>query len=131
MIKDKAIEPTAATPQNAIPLEIVTALSLTSAVVASVQPGYAFEVVKVEDFARTVTATITYDCKVGTMSVLAATATPVAATRTTRTLATSRASRRGTSSSALTVELTTNGTGAATNMKVTVWIRPYPLNGEV
>ncbi len=131
MINDKAIEPTAATPRTAIPLEVVTALSLTSAVVASVQPGYAFEVVKVEDYARTVTATISYDCKIGSTSVLSATATPVAATRTTRTLATSRATRRGTSTSAINIELTTNGTGAAVNMKVTVWIRPYPLNGEV
>lgn len=130
MIQDKAIEPTANIRLQPITCAFVTAISQTSTKALGIIPGYAFEVEKVEVWASGVTATITADVKIGTTSVLTGAVTPVAGTATAGTLTTSRATRRGTRTSQLNFEYTTNGTGVGTNMKVTAWVRAYPLNGE-
>lgn len=93
-------------------------------------PGFNFYVERVEVFAKTVTATISVDVLIGTVSVLASAITPVADTPTAGTLATAAASRRGTSTDELRLRYTTNGTGAATDLRVRVWLRPRPLAGE-
>jgi hypothetical protein len=85
--------------------------------------------VAVSDFARTVTATISYVIKIGSRVALSAT-TPVAATETARTLSTTLANLRGTSSEAITIELTTNASGAAVNLAVLLQIRPLGLAGD-
>jgi hypothetical protein len=56
---------------------------------------------------------------------------PVAATPTAAVLATTLAARRGSASEAIQLKYTSDGTGAATNLVVSVWIRPLPLDGEV
>lgn len=108
-----------------------TAVSQTAKVADAVKPGFAFEVVKVEVNALTVTATITVDVLIGSTSVLTGAITPVAATPTAGTLSTAIATVRGTALEAINVAYTSNGTGAATNAIVSVWIRPIPANGEV
>ena len=108
-----------------------TATSQTAKVVDGVVPGYAFEIVRVEANALTVTATITVDVQIGSTSALASAITPVAATPTVGTLSSTLANKRGTASEAINLLYTSNGTGAATNGLVSVWIRPIPQNGEV
>jgi len=98
-----------------------TAISQTAKKVDGVTPGYAFEVVSVEVNATTVAATISVDVQIGATSVLASPITPVAATPTEGTLGTSV---RGGAAAAISLLYTSNGTGAATNGFVTVWIRP-------
>lgn len=107
-----------------------TATGQTAKVPDSVTPGFAFEVVAVEANALTVTATISFDVLIGSTSCLASAITPVAATPTAGTLSTTRASRQGTSTSILKAAYTSNGTGAATNGFIAVWIRPLGMNGD-
>lgn len=108
-----------------------TATGQTGKQTDGVVPGYAFQVVKVEVNALTVTATISVDCLIGSTSVLTGAITPVAATPTAGTLSSTLANVRGTATEAINVQYTSNGTGAATNGYLSVWIRPIPLNGEI
>lgn len=94
-------------------------------------PGFAFEIVKVEVNALTVTATISVDVLIGSTSCLTGAVTPVAATPTAGTLSSTLANKRGTATEAINVQYTSNGSGAMTNGIVSVWIRPIPANGEV
>lgn len=113
------------------PFIIASAISQADVKVRGVVPGYAFEITKVEVFAKTVTATLSVQVKIGTTSALSAAVTPVADTPTAATLSTTLANKRGSSTEAINVHYTTDGTGAFTGMTVHVWIRPLPLNGEV
>jgi hypothetical protein len=108
-----------------------TAISQTGKATDSVVPGYAFEIVRVEAFALTVTATISVDVQIGAVSALASVITPVAATATVGTLSATLANKRGAATEAINLLYTSNGSGAATNGIVSVWIRPIPQNGEI
>lgn len=108
-----------------------TATGQTGKQTDGITPGFDFRVMAVEVNALTVTATITVDCLIGSTSVLSGAITPVAATPTAGTLSSTLANVCGVSTDTLNVQYTSNGTGAATNGYVTVWIRPQPLNGEV
>lgn len=107
-----------------------TAVSQTAKKTDAVTPGFPFTVEKVEAYALTVTATISVDVHIGSTSVLASTITPVADTPTAGTLSSTLANRVGDSDDILSVKYTTNGTGAATNGVVTVWIRRHGMDGE-
>lgn len=108
-----------------------TATSQTAKVADGVTIPFAFRVTRVEADALTVTAGITVDVQIGSTSVLSAAITPVAATPTAGTLSATLASVKGAANSVLSLKYTSDGTGAATNGFVTVWIRPRPLNGEI
>lgn len=131
-IKDTNILPTAKVGYECIRLQIgTTATGQTGKQTDGVVPGFDFQVVKVEVNALTVTATISVDVLIGSTSALTGAITPVAATPTAGTLSTTLANVRGSSTEAINVQYTSNGTGAATNGIVSVWIRPQPMNGEV
>lgn len=118
--------------QKAVRLQLgTTATSQTAKKTDAVTIPYDFQVVKVEVNALTVTSTISVDAKIGSTSVLTGRVTPVAATPTAGTLSTTPANTKGASGAVLSVDYTSDGTGAATNAVVTVWIRPRPLNGEL
>lgn len=108
-----------------------TATGQTSKQTDGVVPGYAFQIMRVEVNALTVTATISVDVLIASTSCLSSAITPVAATPTAGTLSTTLSNVRGTASEAINLQYTSNGTGAATNGYVSVWIRPIPLNSEV
>jgi len=108
-----------------------TATGQTAKKPDGVVPGFAFQVMRVEVNALTVTATISVDVTIGTVSVLTGAITPVAATPTAGTLSTTLTNLRGDATEAINVTYTTNGSGAATNAIVRVWIRPHPLHAEV
>jgi len=107
---------------------IVTATSQAGVLFGAVTPGYRFKVTGVKVFAVTVTATISVDVQIAGTSVLSSAVTPVAGTETAGTLSSTVANLLGTASNQLQVKLTTNGSGAATNLSVMVYIRPYPMN---
>jgi hypothetical protein len=109
----------------------VSATGQAAKLVDSVTPGFAFEIVKVEVMAVTVTANISADVQIGGTTALNAAVVPVAATPTAAVLAATLAARRGSASEAIQLKYTSDGTGAATNLVVSVWIRPLPLDGEV
>lgn len=131
-IKSKNVLP--ADPIAWVPVRLsigTTATAQTATVPDSFTPGFDFQVVKVEVNALTVTATISVDVLIGSTSCLASAVTPVAATPTAGTLSTTLASRKGSSTAIIKAAYTSDGTGAATNGVVTVWIRPQHMNGEV
>lgn len=131
-IKDKNVAKDAALALKPIQFAIGTsAISQTAKKTDAVTVGFPFEVVRVEAYALTVTATISVDVHIGATTVLAGAITPVADTPTAGVMSTTLASRRGTSTDILSLKYTSNGAGAATNAYVTVWVRPRPLNGEV
>lgn len=116
------------TVEKTLTKEIVTAVSLTSAVVFSFTPGYKFVIERIRTFCRTKTGTVTAVVKVGTRT--AASITFTAATEVAQTLSSTLANIRGSNTEAITIELTTDGTGALTNGNVTITFRPRPLAGE-
>lgn len=130
MITDKAISPTAALGRKLITVPIITAINQTATVALGMIPGFAGEVTKVEVWASAVTATISVDVAVGSTSVLTGAVTPVATTVTAGTISATPATRRFLRTDQLNIKYTTNGTGAATNLRVQVWVRPYPQAGE-
>ena len=95
----------------------------------SFKPGYAFEVLAVQHFAESVTATADYDVDIGAVSALAAHEVPVADTREDAVLATAKAARRGTAAEALNLRCTTNGSGLFVGLKVRVTIRKVGIGG--
>lgn len=137
MIKDKHIAKNAKIALSCVELAIgTTATGQTGKMPDSTVPGFAFEVERVEVNALTVTATISVDVQIGPVggtlaTCLASAITPVAATPTAGTLATSILARRGSAVDSIAALYTSDGSGAATNGRVRVWIRPVPLNGEV
>lgn len=132
MITDRKIDPAGNVAKKCLPLVLgTTAISQTGKRTDAITPGFPFKVVKVEVYALTVTATISVDVQIGSTSVLSSVVTPVADTPTAGTLSSTVANLIGSSTSIISLKYTSNGSGAATNCVVRVWIRPQPLNGEV
>lgn len=98
------------------------AVSQTALEVYEHVPGYHFEIVGFEVYAVSVTATVTFDLKIGTTSVLSAVLTPVAATAAKATIKTD-GSEYGDADDVITIQGTTNGTGDATAAQFQIWIR--------
>ena len=130
-VTDLKMHPNGKATVKTIHVPFTSATGQTDKVVRRIKPGYRFEVVEVQVDVDTVTATISANAKIGSTSVLASAITPVAATPTNGTMATSRSARRGSATSVLSLMYTSNGSGAVTNGAFLVTIRPYPLNGEV
>lgn len=80
-----------------------------AALVGSFVPGYAFEIVGVQQLTSGSSGTTkTVDVKIGTTSALAAAVTPTAGTRASASLHATASRRKGTSSSAINVHATTS-----------------------
>lgn len=115
------------------------AINLTNVAVARFKPGFKFEVVAVRANARTVNAAAVPEVRIVDaaantgQNVLTASLTPAAvasASPAEGALQSSRVLNRGGATSEIVLHLTTGGT-APVNLGVEIWIRPYPLNGEV
>lgn len=131
-IKDTNVMVGAAFAKECIVMELgASAISQAALLTDSCIPGFAFEIVKVEVMATAVTATISVDVQINGVTALNAAVVPVANVPTAGVLALTAAARRGTKLEAIQLKYTSNGTGAATNLRVRVWIRPIPAQGEV
>ena len=119
----------------------LSCLSLTVASAAASQAAvrwdavrvpHGFEVIAVDAWGKTVTATAQVDVTVNGTSILTALLTPAtgATAPASGSLVTTRSARRGAAGSEVAVKVTTNGTGAFGDLDVRVWIRPFPQNGE-
>lgn len=127
-ISDKKLLTTNHSARARLPVAVVTAINLTGAVVFSWTPGYTYQITSIKSFNRTKAGAVSAVVKVGTRT--AATVTFTAATEVASTLSTTLANIQGSATEAITIELTTDGTGALTNAFVTISMRPRPLNGE-
>lgn len=130
-VTDNKVHKDAKLSWKCIGLPLVSAVGQTDLKEGGIKPGFAFEVERVEVYAKTVAATISVDVKIGTTSVLSAAITPVADTPTAGSLASAVASIRGSATDTIFLHYTSNGTGAVTKCTVYVWIRPIPGNGEI
>lgn len=127
-VRNDDVDRDASLARRAYSVGVVTAISLTDAVVFSHTPGYRFQISKITSFCRTKAGTVTAVVKVGGRT--AASITFTAATEVDQTLSSTLADIRGSASEAITVELTTDGSGALTNGHISIEVRPYPLRGE-
>jgi hypothetical protein len=131
-VKDINVDKNAKHARECINFELgVTATGQAAKQTDSHVPGFAFEIVRVEVYALTVTAAISVDVQIAGATALNAAVVPVANTPTAAVLAAALAARRGSASEAIQLKYTSDGTGAATNLRARVWIRPLPLDGEV
>lgn len=131
-VRDKDFLSTANAGHQVLTMPIgATATSQTDLEVDEVTPGFNFEIVRVQVHATAVTATASVNVLIGSTTALTGAITPTAGNVVSGTLSTTAASRRGSSTDSIIVQYTTNGSGAITNGKVRVWVRPFPMNGEV
>jgi len=129
-VRDKNIHKDAATAKKFLVIPVITALSLTDAVIFSLVVGFAYQVTRVRSFCRTKAGTVSFKVKNATREAVAA-GTFTAATEDAQTLSTTKADVRGSSTEALTVELTTDGSGVLANGFVVIEIRPFPLEQDL
>lgn len=129
-VRNKNVSRDATIARRVLPVAIPTATSLTDAVVFSFLPGESYRLVRARSFCRTKAGTVTFKVKVGTREAVAS-GTFTAATEDAQTLSTTLANVKGSASEAITIELTTDGSGALTNGVVVLEYRPSPLANEV
>lgn len=89
--------------------------------------GWIIENVQV--YCTATAATFAVDVQISGVTVLTGTITPVAATIVQGVLA-ALAARKGLTTDSLDIVITSNGTGTATNLVVTITVRPFPLDNE-
>lgn len=131
-VKDNNLLPTAVAAQHCFTMPIgATSTGQTSLEVDEITPGFNFQIVRVQVHATAVTATASVNVLIGSTTCLAGAITPTAGNVVVGTLATAVADRRGSTTDSIVVQYTTNGSGVITNGKVRVWVRPFPMNGEV
>lgn len=126
MITDKKMDRTGLAGRHTLNFPITTATSQAALLVGAYTPGVAGNIERVSVMATAVTATITVDVQVGGVTVLTGAITPVAGTETAGTLSATLSARRFKSTDQIQVKYTSNGSGAATNLVVSVQIRGFP-----
>lgn len=130
-VVDKSIGPNAGVARKIVVLEANDVpISQTDLLKDSVLPAFGFIVEKVEVFAESVTATATFQVLIGTTALCAATA-PTAGQLDQVTLTATAAQKKGAATDALNLQVTTDGSGLFTGLKVKVHIRPFPMGGEL
>ena len=127
-IQDRNILASAGSAKQTLTVCPVTAVSKTAAVIYSFTPGYSFQIAQITTYCLTKAGTVTAAVLVGGRAT--ATLAFTAATEDIATLSTTLANLRGSTSEAITVTLTTDGTGALTFPAINIVFRPYPMNGE-
>lgn len=127
-VKDKHISKDSSVALQHLDAALVTATGLTDAVVYSFTPGYIFEIERIRSFCRAKAGTVTAVVKVGSRT--AASITFTAATEVAQTLSSTLANLQGSASEAITIELTTDGSGALTNGALIISIRPRGMHGD-
>lgn len=128
-IRDQNVHPSANFAKEVIPVRLITAISQTSVVAESYTPGNKFQIVKVSSWCSAKAGTVTAVVKVG--GRVAASVTFTAGTENVPTLSTTLANLRGSATEAITVEYTTDGTGALTNGMINIVYRPRPMAGDL
>lgn len=129
-IKDKQVHNASKFALKHLVVSLVTAISQTDLVAFKTVPGYRFQIVGVRSWNAAKAGTITYKVKASTREAVAA-GVFTAATDVAATLSTTKANLRGTSTDAVSVEYTSDGSGALTNGFVIITLRVWPMNGDL
>lgn len=115
-------------PKQPINFTLVTAISQTGVVAFKFLPGYKFRIVRARSYCLLKAGVVTGNLKVGTRTAAAITFT--SATEVALTLGT-LINTKGSATEAITIEYTTDGSGVLTNGQVHLFIRAWPLNGDI
>lgn len=129
-VKDKNVKPDAVIASDKQVVAIVTAVSQSGVVAYSYTPGYRFQLTRVRSYCRVKAGTIAGAVKVSTRTAVT-TVTFTQATEVAQTLSTTLANIQGSATDAITIEYTSDGTGALTNGFVVLEFRPLGMNGEI
>lgn len=127
-VKDINIQPSAQIAKERMTANLTTATGQTNLVAFSYTPGFRFQIVRVRSFCSGKAGTITARVLAGTRVV--ATVTFTAATENNAAVSATLANVRGSSTEAITVDYTSDGSGALTNGSVTFEVRPWPMANE-
>lgn len=103
-------------------IRLLTATSQTGVVAFVYTPGFAFEVVRVQSYCRVKAGAVSANVKVATRTSAAVTFTQ--ATEVDDAVSGTAANNRGSKTDALSLEYTTDGSGALTDGFVVIEIRP-------
>lgn len=93
-------------------------ISQTDAEIGAFRPGKRFFVEEVQVYCSAVAATATVNVKVAGTTILTGQVTPVAGSIVFGTLVSAVATQKGGATDEITVEVTTNGTGTITDLRV-------------
>lgn len=127
-VKDRNVLPSAVIASDKMAVALIVATGQSGVVSFKYTPGYAFQITRARTYCLTKAGAVAGNLKVGTRTAVALTIT--AATEVAHTLSTTLANVQGSASEAITVEYTTDGSGALTNGFVIIEFRPRPMNGE-
>lgn len=123
-ISDRHVDETAGIGLKPITVTGAIAASITAKAILNMVPGKRFIVERVEMFARLVGGGVkTLDVKIDGVTVISGAVPSFAADTHVEASLVAANLRKGGIASVLTVEPTTDATGAVTNAQVTVWIR--------
>lgn len=128
-IRNQNVDPAAQIGRERIVVPLTVAISQTGVVSAKFTPGHKYQLVSVKTYCLTKAGAVAGVLKVGGRT--AATLTLTAATEVTATLSTTLANIRGSATEAITIEYTTDGSGALTNGLVILEYRPRPMAGDL
>jgi hypothetical protein len=128
-VKDRNVLPAAAIAKRVTEAFVNPPISQASIVVFSYTPGYRFQLSRVRSFCRTKAGAVSFVVKVGGRSAVAA-GTLTAATEVAQTLSTTLANLQGSTTEAITIEMTTDGSGAVVDGRIILEFRPRPMDGE-
>ena len=128
-VKDRNVLPSAVVASDKQLFVLVTAVSQTSQVAYKYTPGYDFQLTRVRSYCLTKAGAVSYVVKAGGRTAVSA-GVFTAATEVGATLSATLANIQGSSTEAITVEYTTDGTGALTNGFLVLEFRSRHMNGE-
>jgi hypothetical protein len=128
-IRDQNVHPSAQVGRKEMTIALVVAINQAGVVAFKWTPGYRFEVVRVTTYCLTKVGAVAGNLKIATR--VAAPLVLTAATEVVGVLSATKANVRGSPTEAITLEYTTDGTGALTNGMVLVTIRPRPQAGDL
>lgn len=129
-IRDRNIDKDAEVAVKVLVVPLISAVGQTGVVAFSHTPGHAFQLVGVSSYCADQTDTISGVVKVGSATAVAAVGF-TDATEVAQTLSSTLSDLRGSSTDAITLEYTSDGTGAVVNGFVIIKYRAQPLAGEV
>lgn len=128
-IRNQNVSPNAQIGRERLVIPLLVAISQTGVVASKFTPGHKFQLVSVRTYCLTKAGAVSATLKVGGRT--AASLTITAATEVAGTLSATIANIRGSATEAITLEYTTDGTGALTNGMVFLEYRPYPMSGDI
>lgn len=122
-VTDRKVARSAAIAKDRIVVPLPTATSQTGVVAFKYTPGYAFRLERVRSYARVKADTISGKVKIATREAVPALSF-TQATEVDQTLSTTDADVIGAANEAISLEYTSDGSGALTNGVVVIEIRP-------